>query len=166
MDCWVIQAGRDLRRSLVQTPAQSRVTREVRPACSSPCPPGSWKPLGTETAPPLQATCSLLGCPCGERVFPFTELEPPLAQFLPVTSCPPTMHHCSTFLPYFHATPSFSSAQHFNFFPLAITLPIRTSLWLWLPIPLFQTYFPRNLLFPIHIFHLLSASSQLYLLMQ
>lgn len=40
----IIQAGKDLGRSLAQLPAQSRVCSEMRPCCWELYPIGSWKP--------------------------------------------------------------------------------------------------------------------------
>lgn len=40
----ITQASRDPRRSLAQSPAQSRVSHEVKPSCSSLHPALSWKP--------------------------------------------------------------------------------------------------------------------------
>lgn len=62
----IIQAGRDLRRSLVQPLAQSWVNSEVRPSCLGPHPVRSWKPPRMETAPSLWAAChcALWGISC------------------------------------------------------------------------------------------------------
>lgn len=60
------------------------------------------------------------------KVLPFIELELLLLQFFFISSCPPTIHHCSTSLPLFHDLPSFSSTLFFFFFfhlPPVIILP-------------------------------------------
>ena len=54
----MILAGRGLRRSLVQGPAQSRVSSCVRLGCSGLYPVWAWKSPKLETAQPLSATCS------------------------------------------------------------------------------------------------------------
>lgn len=54
----IIQAGRDLTKSLVQPPAQSRVSSAVTPGCSGLYPVRAWKWPKLEAAHPLSATCS------------------------------------------------------------------------------------------------------------
>lgn len=74
MDHWIIEAGRDLRRSLIQTPSQSKITHEVWPGHSA---------LYCSGIQSLWATCLLLGCLSRvKEVIPFTELELPLVGFL------------------------------------------------------------------------------------
>ena len=55
-----IQAARDLRRSLVQTSAQSRVRSEIESGCSGFHPPGTLKLSRMETAQALWAATSWL----------------------------------------------------------------------------------------------------------
>lgn len=57
----VIQAGRDLRRSLFQPAAQSRVDHEIRGGSSGHCFARSGKPRRLETVQPLWAACCNAG---------------------------------------------------------------------------------------------------------
>lgn len=67
----IVQAGRDFRRSLVQPPAQGRVSYESRLGCLGLNPVGFWKTPWMETAQVLWAA-PLLDCPHGKEVFPFS----------------------------------------------------------------------------------------------
>lgn len=67
----IVQAGRDFRRSLVQPPAQGRVSYESRLGCSGLNPVGFWKTPWMETAQVLWAA-PLFDCPHGKEVFPFS----------------------------------------------------------------------------------------------
>lgn len=71
-------------------------------------------------------------------------------QFLPVTSCPPTMHHCSTFLPFFHGIPFPSSAQAFLlfFFPSLLYYLSKSFSCFGFLFLYFNLLFPLKLLLP------------------
>lgn len=74
------------RRSLVQPPAPSRVSCELRSRRSGFHPVWTAKPLRMETAHPVP----LLDC---HHETPFTQPEP-LVSVLPIASCLPTKPHC------------------------------------------------------------------------
>lgn len=61
----IIQAGRDLRRPLVQRPAHRRVSSEVRLGCSGLHPVRAWKSPGTKNAKPVP----LPDCSFGGKSF-------------------------------------------------------------------------------------------------
>ena len=63
------QAGRDLRRCLVQPPTHNRVNSEVRPGCSGLHPARSWKPPRTETSQIPWATSATLSLSSWENSF-------------------------------------------------------------------------------------------------
>lgn len=83
--------GRDLRMSLVQPPAQSRVSYKVRGSYSEFYPAESQKPPRTETTQPLWAVCPMPGYPYSEKVFHFIQAGPLLFQFIPF--CLSRTHH-------------------------------------------------------------------------
>lgn len=64
-----IQAGREFRRSSVQSPAPSWSRSEVRSGCSGLCPIGCWKPPHMKTAQPLWAHCATAGVSSRWRNF-------------------------------------------------------------------------------------------------
>lgn len=55
------------------------------------------------------------------KVLPFIELQLLVTIFF-ISSCSPTIYHCSTSLPLFHDLPSFSSTPFFFFFPSPLLL--------------------------------------------
>lgn len=65
---WVIQAGRELQMALVQPPAPSRVSYEVRLSCSDLYPARHWKPPWVETAQP---PCSNMFFSLIRKIFSF-----------------------------------------------------------------------------------------------
>lgn len=82
----IAQNGRDLRRSLLQSPAHSRLSSEVRPDSSGFHPAGAWNP--PRTAQPAY----LSNCPHGEKLSPYIQAEP--LQVLHFISYPPSRHNC------------------------------------------------------------------------
>lgn len=83
--------GRDVNRSLIQLPGQSRFTYKDRPAHSElyRCEP--WKTLKTVTVQHLWASC-FLACLSSKWSFSIDKAEPFSVQFLFVS---PTSHHHS-----------------------------------------------------------------------
>lgn len=64
-----MQVGRDLRKSLVQSSPQARLSCEMTPGYLGLCPINSQKPTRMDMARSLWATCSLPDCPHREEVF-------------------------------------------------------------------------------------------------
>lgn len=89
-----IQLGRDLRISLVQPPAQFRVSEEVKPCCLGLYPIGLQKIPGMETAQHLGATCSTAVLSSWGKRFPFISSLNFSLQLMLIISLPATMHCC------------------------------------------------------------------------
>lgn len=65
----IISVGKDLWRSLIQLPAQSRATFNVRSGCSGPCSVKFWKSPKTVILQPVLAPVPLLIHPRYENIF-------------------------------------------------------------------------------------------------
>lgn len=81
-----VQSGKVLGRSVVQSPAQSSVSYQVRLGHLGLCSARSWKPARMEAAKALWATRSCLTCFLVQRVWNSMQSEPPFFQLMPIVS--------------------------------------------------------------------------------
>lgn len=76
-----LRFGKELRMSLVQAAAPSRISYEIRPGCSGLYTVWSWKSQKIDTAQPLWTIYFIADCPCGEVVSSYIGSEPLCFQF-------------------------------------------------------------------------------------
>lgn len=88
----LMQIGRELRRPLMPSPAQSRANTKCRPGFSGLCPDRSWKPPRKELPQCLWTALSILNCLHSVKLFLYSHSKLSLFQFM--TTHPPVMHLC------------------------------------------------------------------------
>lgn len=89
----ITEFERDLRKSFIQPPAQSRLSSEVRQVTQD------FAKLSLEDHQGWMRTFSgqhffPLDCLHNEKAFPYVQYDLLLFQLMPTLSCPPTLHDC------------------------------------------------------------------------
>lgn len=84
--------GRGLRKSVVQSSAQSRITCELRPGCSRICPVGSWQGPRLSLHNIFKQPVPGPDCPRGKKEVLYIQSEPLLFQFMFLVIHFPVMH--------------------------------------------------------------------------